>query len=731
MAAMRPTARGSLLKALVLGAALGLSVTASGAGIARVSAPTTAGGPGGGPPLPDPNAVRSVLPSPCGAEAGNPYEAAIYAAEGWQGPEHQRYPGACQRLHFAFGPIQIRPGQNDVIIQPLTYEKPQHDGYIVRFRPNLMRADGSVPYIEELHLHHAVWFAPIDNYGNGPFFATGEEKTIFALPRGYGFPVRATDQWDILYMIHNLQAKSDTVWITYDIDFIAKQVGESQLGLRTAYPMWLDVRPSIYPVFNAERKYARVDPVTHRYICTYPAHQTAVISPWGTTEIAQGTAGNNVGTPLTLPARGEPWGRVAHFTGGTLIAIGGHLHPGGISDDLDLQRNGQRQRIFTSEAHYWSWTNPAAEGGPPTSWDLSMSVTGLPRWGVHLEPGDTLWMNATYDASIQSTYEDMGIVVAWMAPDVATRPTAPSVEPFTAAHDASESCVSGGLSAAVPTLCEKGIVTHGHMEEASHHSGPSGTLPQRTGPRITRVDLSAFSFGAADQGQAATSGIPTVTLGSNLTFVNHDAPAEIWHSITTCSYPCTGVTGIAFPLANGAGSRGDRVQFDSGQLGYGAKIGSDYVGPAKNTDTWTLPVTAANGFSAGETYSFFCRVHPFMRGAFTVVAAGTPSAPSVAPLPSPAQSLLGLLLRPLVLAVPGSAVTGFATPVVVMRVGQLLYFVNGDATVAHTVSGPSFDSGIVGPGQILPVTGTAGLKRGHYAFRCTIHPNMTGTLYVE
>jgi len=30
-------------------------------------------------------------------------------------------------------------------------------------------------------------------------------------------------------------------------------------------------------------------------------------------------------------------------------------------------------------------------------------------------------------------------------------------------------------------------------------------------------------------------------------------------------------------------------------------------------------VTADKGFKVGETYTYFCRIHPFMRGAFKVV----------------------------------------------------------------------------------------------------------------
>src|SRR5437660_1400627 len=75
-----------------------------------------------GPPLPDPNFRKTLFPSPCSAT--NRYEAAQFAAEGWSGPHYVRYPGACQRLHFAYGPITVKPGQNDVLIGPAAIEKP-------------------------------------------------------------------------------------------------------------------------------------------------------------------------------------------------------------------------------------------------------------------------------------------------------------------------------------------------------------------------------------------------------------------------------------------------------------------------------------------------------------------------------------------------------------------------------------------------------------------------------
>jgi plastocyanin len=101
----------------------------------------------------------------------------------------------------------------------------------------------------------------------------------------------------------------------------------------------------------------------------------------------------------------------------------------------------------------------------------------------------------------------------------------------------------------------------------------------------------------------ATS-VPTIKVGQSLKFKNLDSPLGngIWHTITACRLPCDGKTGIAFPLADA------KVVFDSGELGIADE-------PASGVDTWSTPTNMPPG-----TYTYFCRIHPFMRGAFRVVA---------------------------------------------------------------------------------------------------------------
>ena len=97
--------------------------------------------------------------------------------------------------------------------------------------------------------------------------------------------------------------------------------------------------------------------------------------------------------------------------------------------------------------------------------------------------------------------------------------------------------------------------------------------------------------------------------GQTLKFKNFDAAASTnsFHTITACKAPCNGSTGIAYPVANGP------VTFDSGELGFNGNNGGLPSAPAADRDSWTVPTNLKAG-----TYTYFCRIHPFMRGSFRI-----------------------------------------------------------------------------------------------------------------
>src|SRR5262249_22628286 len=161
------------------------------------------------------------------------------------------------------GPYTVTPGANLILTDTRNVPKPDVNGFMIRVAPNLHYAlpngkcCGRIPRVDVLHLHHGVWLTNGKAGAGGrnwdgrlyPFMATGEEKTVYELPPGYGYPVGANDHWFLNYMIHNLWANTSKVYITYDIDFVP-ETSPLARGITPVHPIWMDVEAHhIYPVF--------------------------------------------------------------------------------------------------------------------------------------------------------------------------------------------------------------------------------------------------------------------------------------------------------------------------------------------------------------------------------------------------------------------------------------------------------------------------------------------------
>ena len=114
-------------------------------------------------------------------------------------------------------------------------------------------------------------------------------------------PIHATDQWQLLYMIHSAVAEPQVVYITYDVDFVPQAAAE-ELGMRPVYPVWLDVRPSGYPVFNVQRDYGGEDGN-----CSWPREECAAFDPWGEVIPGQGAPPENPGRTGRSPTQAASW----------------------------------------------------------------------------------------------------------------------------------------------------------------------------------------------------------------------------------------------------------------------------------------------------------------------------------------------------------------------------------------------------------------------------------------
>jgi len=171
-----------------------------------------------------------------------------------------------------------------------------------------------------------------------------------------------------------------------------------------------------------------------------------------------------------------------------------------------------------------------------------------------------------------------------------------------------------------------GILTHGQLVEniddkankplglADPRKLPNGRLVPKSGVKL--ID-SFFTLGgfSAQRGFPSSAMRPAVIRpGQSVEFTNLDALQsssiydQTWHSITSCAAPCNRGSGIGYPLANGP------VKFDSGQLGYASDFAN--AGVVTGSNVFRTPRIRKAG-----TYTYFCRIHPFMRGSFRVAAA--------------------------------------------------------------------------------------------------------------
>lgn len=597
--------------------------------------------------IPDPAFLEPVPGAKCKPQTA-------YEKKGWRKSASAQAGQKCKRIRFSYGPVVVKPGQNDVLIGPVTIEKPAYDGFITRFKPDLVDETGKAPSITIAHLHHATWLNAYPSYGNGPFFAAGEEKTIATWPRGYGMRVGARDQWLLLYMVHSETARPLTVWLTYDIDYVAEEDAE-KLGIVETKPIWLDVQrvpitedaPSTSgnPVFNVQKGFGHHDKELGQKVCTWPRENCARHDVYGQRTPQQGKPAD---------VKGADW-EVPKDMAGTLVMMGGHLHPGGIRDEVSVVRGGVEKPIHISDAVYWdrkySGIDPVngdfkrrrtgRAGGPMNSWDFSMTGTGaFLGWKVKIKPGDKLRLNATYDSEYASWYENMGIVMAWVAPkdpykpegvdvfedNVRLRPSVPTTA--TPTRDFKKPSCRPDLKGGKKTLCLRGQVTHGHLPEAEDFGGcrfgQCRPLPKEDGPLVSDISIQGFTYGLADMGVIGTNGIPRVRRGEPVTFWNLDTFANIWHTVTRCAAPCTGDTGLDYPIADGGnGSPKDVMDFDSSEIGYGVFFSpaSGQLGDDDKSTEQALRDGLYWTFTPKRTgvYTFFCRIHHGMRGAIKVV----------------------------------------------------------------------------------------------------------------
>ena len=523
-----------------------------------------------------------------------------------------------QRITYRIGPLTVTPGQNRIAFKPITgEEKPAEDGWLIRLKPDMVEEDGSIPLSSKVMFHHGVWlnFSRRDATSGGQerFYATGEEKTITQFPDGYGYEYKASDTWILNHMIHNLTPEPMTLYAQYTVDFIPADSPAAE-GIKPVTPIWMDVaNGGLYPVFDVWRDSGGKDGKF-----AFP---------------------DDAKNPYPNGVKKNEW---TVDRDGVLVATAGHVHTGGLYTDLYLKRPGAKyagpkcvkpapitvrclkglgpkakQRVRKSNRKkiraysakmkkYRACADrmPRVENGKvhlfrshakyfnknqPISWDMAMYGT-RDDWMVEVKKGDVLSTSATYETKIASWPESMGIMVAYMAEGEKGN------DPYRKRVD------------------YKGIVNHGHYKENNDHGGglplvgrDATKLPDGVTAGSNPFVISDYIYNGADFRLPGSLGNPPVVKkGQSMRFEmsEQDLEDEVWHSLTSCKTPCNRSTGISYPIPDG------KFQFDSGQLG--TLPGPDKA-PTVDRTWWETPKSLPKG-----TYTFFCRIHPLMRGAFRV-----------------------------------------------------------------------------------------------------------------
>ncbi|HEX6562194.1 MAG TPA: cupredoxin domain-containing protein [Nitrososphaera sp.] len=184
----------------------------------------------------------------------------------------------------------------------------------------------------------------------------------------------------------------------------------------------------------------------------------------------------------------------------------------------------------------------------------------------------------------------------------------------------------------------------------------------------------------------------------------------VWHNADSAIHTATSGTSATDPASGKA--------FDTSMVSPGEK---------------SKPIEIT-GAKVGDSFNYYCQVHPFMSGKITIVEAAAGGASTGSGSGAAASG-------PTVHILAGSSVQGqkaYDPATVEIKKGDKLTVVNDDSAI-HTVTsgtgtdaatdGKAFDSSLIDPGKTVSVD-TSTLNAGAYDFHCMVHPFMKGKLNV-
>ena len=154
------------------------------------------------------------------------------------------------------------------------------------------------------------------------------------------------------------------------------------------------------------------------------------------------------------------------------------------------------------------------------------------------------------------------------------------------------------------------------------------------------------------------------------------------------------------------------------------------TGDAFDTGVLNSGARSRESFPSAGTFSFLCQIHPDMRGTVNVRgASGAAPAPAASPTPTPRPTPVPPIVSESGTKAASIVDFAFDPDSLPVATGTTVTWQNR-GTAPHTVTAAdgSFDSGMIAAGGTYARTFDA---PGTFAFACSFHPDMTGTVVVS
>ena len=582
-------------------------------------------------------------------------------------------PGVPVDLSFVYGPYVVPPGQDS---NRITLDLPVNSGFITAIAPELVVApSGRIPTQQEAHIHHAHWFRvtndPEQEYytdlggqGLSWVFGTGEEKTQGRMDDrarrdqaignnwDYGIPIDGDTPQGLIYMIHNKQPSAQTFFVVLDVTFVpgTREQVKAVTG-RDIHPIYGQLWGQTKDVTLTSPRIGASWEVTHDGVAIaagghlHPGAKKTVVSNLGQRDASGKTACERA--EAAQRGAGDPDGD--GFLGVAILDSYKYDREIGTAPYSENYQMGATKYGWRAPLHKGDVLRQEAVYALDGDGDMSPTGTGSPdgrdhNWyeamtytGIYMDREYTGLATPAGVCSVEAlgprllgedTFEQQGRSASWLdATGAVKRELEAGVaevrtdwnrylpEQPTAHQRAIAGMVNHVWGGDPEPLC----ALPGVPALASKPSCGPADIATTAGPVVDTIHVAGFLYAPGDLATPVNGSvlIPSVERGTPLNFVNEDVVANVRHTFTSCAWPCVGPYVSNFPLPTGG-----PLAFDTGKIGNldpidGGVTGDD-TAPLYTLDTSKMPV---------GRYSYFCRIHPFMRGAFQVVAPSGSSAP--------------------------------------------------------------------------------------------------------